>query len=95
MNAPVPEAPVTLTVEQIEQICGHLATIRHDINNDLSKIVGTAELIKLELQRLPVDPAKPLKAIDRIPTLLEQPKKISVMIEAFSKQLEKLLGVNR
>jgi hypothetical protein len=94
-NANLPSAPVTLSVEQIEALCRQLGDLRHDINNDLSKVVGTAELIKLELMRFNPDPARPLKAMDRFPLLLEQPKKISMMIEGFSRELEKALGIVR
>lgn len=94
-KANLPSAPVTLSVEQIEALCHQLANLRHDINNDLSKVVGTAELIKLELMRFNPDPAKSLKAMDRFPLLLEQPKKISTMIENFSRDLEKALGIVR
>jgi hypothetical protein len=95
-RANLPAAPVTLSLQQIETLYQQLANLRHDINNDLSKVVGTAELVKLELLKMNPDPSKPPpKALDRIPMLLEQPKKISLMVEAFSREMEKALGISR
>jgi hypothetical protein len=95
IKAVLPSAPVTLSQQQIEELYRLLAEMRHDINNDLSKIVGTAELIKLELGKVGSDPAKPLRALDRMPMLLDQPRKISAMLEQFSKEFEKTLGITR
>jgi hypothetical protein len=95
-KAVMPAAPVTLSVEQIEALYRQLCDLRHDINNDLSKIVGTAELIRLELSKLSAESGKaPPKAVERIPMLLEQPRKISTMMENFSREVEKAFGVTR
>jgi len=96
-QAILPSGPVTLSVEQIDTLCRQLSALRHDLNNDLSKIVGTAELIRLELQKLSAsDPTKPpLRALDRLPTLVEQPRRIAAMVESFTRELEKTLGVTR
>jgi len=92
----LPGAPVTLGVHQIEELYQHLSELRHDINNDLSKIVGTAELIKLELGRFAPEAAKPMpKSLGRIPLLLEQPKHIAQKLEDFSRLLEGALGIGR
>ena len=92
----LPSAPVTLSVQQVAELYRHLAEMRHDINNDLSKIVGSAELIKLELARMPPDASKlPPKTLGRIPLLLEQPKNIAQKVEDFSHALEQALGVSR
>jgi len=92
----LPSAPVTLSVQQITELCQHLSELRHDINNDLSKIVGTAELIKLELGRIAPEAGKPTpKSLERIPLLLEQPKNIARKIEDFSRELEGALGIGR
>jgi hypothetical protein len=95
IKALLPSAPVTLSQQQIEELYRLLAEMRHDINNDLSKVVGTAELIKLELSKVSMDPAKPLRALDRMPMLLDQPRKISAMLEKFSREFEKTLGITR
>lgn len=96
-RAPGPTGPVTLSVEQIQALCAQLSNLRHELNNDLSKIVGTAELIKLELQKLAAaEPGKPpLRALERLPMLVEQPRKIAAMVEAFTREMEKALGVSR
>ncbi len=92
----LPDAPVTLSVPQIEELCQRLSELRHDINNDLSKIVGTAELIKLELGRFAPETSKPtLKSLERIPLLLEQPKQIAQKLEDFSRLVEAALGIGR
>ena len=41
----LPSQPVTLTPEQIEELNRKLATMRHDINNQLSLIMAALELI--------------------------------------------------
>ena len=86
-----------MSVAQVEALFRQLSDMRHDINNDLSKIVGTAELIKLELMKVSAaDPSQPpLKALERLPALVEQPRKISAMIEDFSREFEKAIGLVR
>src|SRR5512144_382978 len=42
----LPSQPVTLTVEQLDQLNRKLANMRHDINNTLSLIMAAVELIK-------------------------------------------------
>ena len=42
-----PDGPVTLTVQQLEELHKKLSALRHDVNNHLSLIVAAAELIKL------------------------------------------------
>src|SRR5580765_6626208 len=62
----LPTEPVTLSVQQIEELNRKLSNLRHDINGDLALVVAAAELIKLNpdiLQRM-------------LSTLLEQPPKI-------------------
>ena len=81
----MPQAPVTLSVEQIEQIARKLSSLRHDINNHLSLIVAAAELIKFS----------PDAAQRMAGTLGEQPPKISDELNKFSLDFEKLLGITR
>jgi len=42
----VPSQPVTLSVEQIEELNQKLSNMRHDINNNLSLILAATELIR-------------------------------------------------
>ena len=81
----LPTAPVTLSVEQLEELNRKLSTLRHDINGDLALVVAAAELIKLNpdvLQRM-------------LSTLLEQPPKIRDRVDRFSAEFEKALGMTR
>lgn len=81
----LPNAPVTLTPEQIADLNKKLSTLRHDINNHLSLIVAAVELIKYN-----PDVANRMSA-----TLAEQPPKISEQLTRFSAELETMLGINR
>lgn len=81
----MPQAPVTLTVEQIEEASRRLSNLRHDINNHLSLIVAAAELIKVG----------PDAAQRMAGTLGEQPSKIAEELNKFSLEFEKLLGITR
>jgi hypothetical protein len=81
----MPNGPVTLSVEQIEELTKKLSTLRHDINNHLSLIVAAAELIKFN----------PEMATRMSATLSEQPPKISEEINRFSSELEKAVGITR
>jgi hypothetical protein len=81
----LPTQPVTLTVQQIEDLNRKLSSLRHDINGDLALVVAAAELVKLNpdlLQRM-------------LSTLLEQPQKIREKLDRFSVELEKIVGISR
>ena len=75
--------PVTLSVEQVNELNKKLATLRHDINGDLALVVASAELVKLN----------PATAAQRLKMLLEQPDKIRKKMDQFSAEFEKLLGI--
>jgi hypothetical protein len=81
----MPEGPVTLTVQQVEELNKKLSTLRHDVNNHLSLIVAAAELIKFNPESAPRMSA----------TLGEQPPKISEEINRFSIEFEKVVGITR
>jgi hypothetical protein len=81
----LPAKPVTLTVEQIEELNRKLSTLRHDINGDLALIVAAAELIKLN----------PDLKEKMLTTLLEQPPKIRERTDKFSTEFEQFLGITR
>ncbi len=81
----MPKAPVTLTVEQIEDLNRKLSTMRHDVNNHLSLIVAAAELVRF-------NPAMIHKMSG---TLIEQPSKVSEEINKFGVEFDKTLGINR
>ena len=81
----LPTEPMTLSVQQIEDLNRKLSSLRHDINGDLALVVAAAELVKLNpdiLQRM-------------LSTLLEQPPKIREKLDRFSVELEKAFGISR
>ena len=79
----LPTEPVSLSVQQLEELKKRLSTLRHDVNGDLALVVASAELIKLN----------PESAPRMLATLLEQPPKIREKLDRFSAELEKLLGI--
>jgi hypothetical protein len=81
----LPNTPVTLTVEQIDQLNRRLSTMRHDVNNHLSLIVAAAELIRFNPEMIP----------RMSTTLVEQPGKITEQMNQFSLELERALGITR
>ena len=82
---PLPDHPVSLTVEQIAELNGKLSAMRHDINNHLSLIVAAVELIRY----------KPETAERMMNTLIEQPPRISDALQKFSTQFEGVLNITR
>ena len=81
----LPSQPVTLTVEQIEELNRRLSTMRHDINNNLSLMMAAVELIRYKPQ-----------TIERmITTLLEQSPKVTQAVGQFSAEFEKSFGITR
>ena len=81
----LPAQPVTLTVEQIGELNQKLATLRHDVNNNLSLIIAAAEVMEHKpqlLERMRV-------------TVVEQPPKIAAAVAKFSADFENLFGIKR
>lgn len=81
----LPNQPVTLTVAQMDELNRKLATMRHDINNNLSLVVAALELIR----------HKPQMAERMMATLGEQPAKIGEAVNKFSAEFERTLGITR
>jgi len=81
----LPDRPVSLTVEQVAELNSKLSTTRHDINNYLSLIVASVELIR----------CKPETAERMMTTLVEQPPRISAALQKFSAEFERTLGMTR
>jgi hypothetical protein len=81
----LPSQPVTLNVEQLNELNRKLSNMRHDINNTLSLIMAAVELIR----------HKPQMTERMLATLLEQPPKIADTITTFSQDFEKILGITR
>ncbi len=81
----LPTEPVTLTVAQLDELNRKLATMRHDINNNLSLIVAAMELIR----------HKPQMTERMLSTLSDQPAKIGDAVSKFSSEFERTLGITR
>ena len=81
---PLPNQPVSLTVEQIAELSGKLSAMRHDINNHLSLIIAAVELIRY----------KPETADRMMTTLVEQPPRIAEALLKFSTEFERAMGIS-
>ncbi len=79
----MPSEPVNFNVEQIQDLNLKLATLRHDINNNLSLIMAATELIR----------HKPQMAERMMATLIEQPPKITAAMAKFSAEFEAAFGI--
>jgi hypothetical protein len=82
---PLPIEPVTLSVEQISELTRKLSGMRHDVNNKLSIIAASVELVR----RRPDNAERLLNSLD------EQPRMIAEMIAQFSAALEAALRITR
>ncbi len=82
---PLPSQPITLNVEQVEELNRKLSNMRHDINNQLSLIMAAVELIH----------HKPQTAERMMVTLSEQPPKIAATLQKFSTEFEQALSITR
>ncbi len=80
-----PSQPVSLSVEQINELNRKFSTMRHDVNNHLSLMVAAMELIR----------HKPQTAERMLATLAEQPPKISEAVRRFSAEFEQALAITR
>jgi hypothetical protein len=80
-----PSHSISLSVEQVADLNRKLSTMRHDINNTLSLIVASAELLL----------HKPHLAQRMVAALLEEPPKISAALSQFSAEFERAVGVPR
>jgi hypothetical protein len=81
----LPTEPVTLSVEQINDINQKLSIMRHDVNNHLSLILAAVELVR----------HKPELLKRMLETLAGQAPKIGASISGFSGELERTLGITR
>jgi predicted PurR-regulated permease PerM len=81
----LPTKPIALSIEQIDDLNRKLATLRHDVNNNLSLIMAASEILR----------RRPETAERMLDTLSEQPQKIAGSIAQFSRELETALGIKR
>ena len=82
---PLPDQPVSLTAAQAAELNAKLSGMRHDVNNYLSLIIASVELIRY----------KPETAERMLATLVEQPPRIADALRKFSDEFERSLGVTR
>jgi hypothetical protein len=81
----LPSRPVTLTVEQVDELNRKLSNMRHDINNHLALIVASVELLRIR-------PNQPERVTG---TLGEQPGKIADLLRKFSADFENTVGITK
>ncbi len=81
----LPSEPVTLSIEQLEELNRKLSNLRHDINNQLSLIMAAVELIR----------SKPQMSDQMMTTLMAQPPRITESLAQFSREFERALGITR
>jgi hypothetical protein len=81
----IPSKPVTLTVEQLDQLNRELGNLRHDVNNTLSLIMAAVDLIRY----------KPHMTERMMTTLVEQPPKILSALAKFSSEFERTFSITR
>jgi F420-dependent methylenetetrahydromethanopterin dehydrogenase len=77
----LPSQPVTLTAEQVADLKGKLADLRHDINNNVALLLSAIEMMR----RRPESFEKMLDSMAR------QPHRINETVVQFSKALEAAL----
>ena len=80
-----PTEPVTLNVEQIEELNRKLSMMRHDVNGKLS-------LITLALGAFQLQPQNGERWLN---IMAEQPQKIVADIAQFSREMETALQITR
>jgi hypothetical protein len=81
----VPNAPVTVTPEQLVELNKKLSHMRHEVNNQLALVVAALELIRFR-------PEMREKMLD---TVTQQPPKITAEIAKFSSEFEQTFGIIR
>src|SRR4051812_32993389 len=79
----LPAEPVTLSVQQIEDLSQHFSFFRHDVNNNVGLIGAAAELM-----RYSPDAAKRWSV-----TLIEQPPRIAGKTREFIAEAERVLTI--
>jgi hypothetical protein len=81
----LPSEPILLTVEQIGELNRRLSKLRHDVNNNLSLITASVELIR----------RRPENSERLLNLLVEQPQEVAKILAGFSADMESALGIKR
>lgn len=79
----LPATPVTLGVQQIQDLSQHFSFFRHDVNNSVGLISAAAELMRYN----------PAAAKKWGVTLIEQPPRIAGKTREFIEEVERVLGI--
>jgi hypothetical protein len=81
----LPDNPVTLSVQQVDEFNRKLSKMRHDIANHMTVIITAAELAS----------HAPEKSKDHLVLLLGQTPKITESVRGFTTEFDKILGIIR
>jgi len=81
----LPTEPITLSVEQLDELNQKLLALRHDVNNNLSLMMAATELIR----------RRPETAERMWTALTDQPHKVAESVAQFSRDLEAALQITR
>ena len=81
----LPTEPVTVSVEQLNELKQKLIILRHDVNNNLSLMMAATELIR----------RRPETAERMWTALTEQPHKVADSVAQFARDLEDMLQITR
>jgi hypothetical protein len=79
----LPTQPVTLSIEQIQELSQHFSYFRHDVNNCVGLIGAAAELVRYS----------PASSKKWCATLIDQPPRIAGKTREFVREAEKLLSI--
>ena len=79
----LPEQPVTLSVQQIQDLSQHFSSFRHDVNNSVGLISAATELMRYS----------PGAAKKWSVTLIEQPPRIAGKTREFIGEMERALAI--
>lgn len=81
----LPDNPVTLNTQQIDEFNRKLSKMRHDIANHLTVVITAAELAS----------HAPERAKDHLVLLLGQTPKITEAVKGFTAEFDRILGISR
>ncbi len=81
----LPTQSVTLSPDQIGVLNQKVATLRHDINNQVGLIIAAIEIMQV----------KPELFEKMTESMMQQPPKIADTLQQFSLDFEKTLGITR
>ena len=81
----LPDKPIVLAPDQIDELNKKLSTMRHNVNNYLALVVAASELLK----------RKPDLAPRMLENIMQQPERVIAEMRAFTNDFETALGIKR